>query len=122
MRWYVLGGSLAAVGAIVLVLGVRGSLSQKPPLQIFPDMKFQPTYHAQGENHFFADRRDMRTPVPGTVAYGGRSHTPNSGNPKPDPDLLQADEVFYRGIMRPDTRITGALGAASSLGQILQPG
>jgi mono/diheme cytochrome c family protein len=121
MRWYVLLGSLAVVGAIVLVLGIRGTLSPKPPLQIFPDMKLQPIFHAQGENRFFADRRDMRLPVTGTVAYGGRAHTPNAGNPQPDPDLLQADDAYYRGVFRPEVRITQAVGSASTLGQLLGP-
>src|SRR5262245_3040252 len=121
MRWYVLLGSLAVIGVIVLTLGVRGTLSPKPPLQIFPDMKLQPTYRAQGENHYFADRRDMRLPVPGTVAYGGRAHTPNSSNPQQDPELLQADDAYYRGVYRPEKRVTQTVGAASTLGQILGP-
>ena len=58
-----IGVVLAVVGAIVLVFGVRGNLSRDPPVQIFPDMKLQPTYHAQGENRFFADRREGQFPA-----------------------------------------------------------
>lgn len=56
--------------ATVSILGFRGSLSQKPPLEVFPDMDRQAKYKPQSENDFFADGRDDR-PIPvGTVARG----------------------------------------------------
>src|SRR5438552_1872192 len=119
MRLIVVGGSLAVVGSLLLFLGVRGTLSSKPPLQIFPDMKLQPTYHAQGENHFFADRRDMRVPVSGTVPYGGRNYLADAGSPTPNPDFLQADDAYYQGLFQPEARVTGAVGAVSTIGQFL---
>jgi mono/diheme cytochrome c family protein len=98
VRWIVLAGSVLTVGLILLVFGVRGSKSEKPPVQIFPDMKIQPKYRAQGEDRFFPDRRDMRTPPSGTVAYGGRNYQADAGSPTRDPDFLQDDDLYYRGV------------------------
>lgn len=56
--------------ATVSILGFRGSRSQKPPLEVFPDMDRQPRYKPQAENRFFSDGRNDR-PIPaGTVARG----------------------------------------------------
>ncbi|MFO8028172.1 MAG: cytochrome c [Opitutales bacterium] len=56
--------------ATVSILGFRGALSEKPPLEVFPDMDRQARYKPQGENSFFPDRRNDR-PVPvNTVARG----------------------------------------------------
>jgi mono/diheme cytochrome c family protein len=56
--------------SIVSILGFRGSLSEKPPIEVFPDMDRQAKYKPQGENSFFADGRNDR-PVPvNTVARG----------------------------------------------------
>jgi len=56
--------------ATVSILGFRGSISTKPPLEVFPDMDRQPRFKPQAENSFFADGRNDR-PVPaGTVARG----------------------------------------------------
>jgi mono/diheme cytochrome c family protein len=58
------------VVATVTILGFRGSLSEKTPLEVFPDMDHQAKYKAQSENSFFADGRNDR-PIPaGTVARG----------------------------------------------------
>lgn len=59
-----------AIITAVSILGFRGSVSTKPPLEVFPDMDRQPRYKPQAENDFFADGRNDR-PVPaGTVARG----------------------------------------------------
>lgn len=59
-----------AIAATVSILGFRGSISTKPPLEVFPDMDRQARYKPQAENEFFADGRNDR-PVPaGTVARG----------------------------------------------------
>ncbi len=118
VRWFVLAGSLAVVGLIVLIFGVRGTLSDKPPPQIFPDMKLQPKYHAQGENHFFPDRRDMRTPVVGTVAYDGRRYGADAGHPVRDPEFLQADELYFRGTTGvSDEGVNSAAAIAGGIGK-----
>jgi mono/diheme cytochrome c family protein len=58
------------IAAVVSIFGFRGSLSDKPPLEVFPDMDRQARYKPQGENNFFADRRNDR-PIPvNTVARG----------------------------------------------------
>lgn len=59
-----------AILAAVSILGFRGSISTKPPLEVFPDMDRQARYKPQAENDFFADGRNDR-PVPaGTIARG----------------------------------------------------
>lgn len=58
------------VVAAVSIFGFRGSISTKPPLEVFPDMDRQARYKPQAENEFFADGRNDR-PVPAnTVARG----------------------------------------------------
>jgi hypothetical protein len=56
--------------AVVTVLGFRGSLSEKPPLEVFPDMDRQAKYKPQAENDFFTDRRNDRLPPAHTVRRG----------------------------------------------------
>lgn len=89
MRYLYLATFLVVV-LTVSVLGFRGSISTKPPLEVFPDMDHQAKYQPQGQSRFFADGRADR-PVPaGTVAYGRRTD-------RPDADLLAADSHTYRG-------------------------
>lgn len=58
------------IAAVVSIFGFRGSLSKKPPIEVFPDMDRQARYKPQAENNFFADRRNDR-PIPvNTVARG----------------------------------------------------
>ena len=60
--------------------------SSEPPIQIFPDMKVQPKYIPQHESDFYADGRDGRAPVPGTVPIGyvldGRYSSNTASNSK----------------------------------------
>lgn len=58
------------VVAVVGFLGVQGKKSKDTPVYVFDDMDYQSKYKAQGENTFFADGRDARPPVAGTVARG----------------------------------------------------
>ena len=59
-----------AVVAIVSVAGLRGGLSRKPPLEVFPDMDRQPKLRPQTTTAFsgFADGQSSRLPVAGTVS------------------------------------------------------
>jgi len=58
------------IAAVISIFGFRGSLSEKPPIEVFPDMDRQAKYKPQGENSFFQDGRNDR-PVPvNTVARG----------------------------------------------------
>ena len=61
---------LLVLAAIVAVAGFRNEKSAKSPIQIFPDMKWQPRYDAQHETGFYADSRAARPPVAGTVPLG----------------------------------------------------
>jgi mono/diheme cytochrome c family protein len=56
--------------ALISVMGFRGSKSEKPPLEVFPDMDRQARFRAQGENSFFKDGRDDRMPPANTMARG----------------------------------------------------
>jgi mono/diheme cytochrome c family protein len=49
------------------VLGRQGSMSRKPPIELFPDMDRQPKLRPQTPNDFFADQRSSRLPVEGTI-------------------------------------------------------
>jgi mono/diheme cytochrome c family protein len=59
-----------SVVAIVSVAGLRGGLSRKPPLEVFPDMDRQPKLRPQTTAAFagFADGQSSRLHVPGTVS------------------------------------------------------
>src|SRR3954465_15385778 len=74
----------------VSIFGFRGSLSTRPPLEVFPDMDHQAKYKPQAESKFFADGRADR-PIPAGAVPFGRS----SG--KADPDFLRADDAHYAG-------------------------
>jgi len=69
MRYFVIILALVVV-TVVSVAGFRGSLSRRPPLEVFPDMKRQPKLRPQKPNAFFADQKSSRLPVPGTLARG----------------------------------------------------
>lgn len=69
MRYfYIIFGFICVT--VIAILGLRGTKSPRTPLYIFPDMVWQAKYKPQGENHFFADERDDRPVVPGTVVRG----------------------------------------------------
>ncbi len=55
---------------ILALIALAGCSRHSPPVQVFPDMKQQPKYMPQAGSAFFADGREYRPPVPGTVARG----------------------------------------------------
>ncbi len=67
MRYFLLAFLLAIV-ATVGVAGFRGTLSRKPPIEIFPDMDRQVKLRPQVANGHFADGRSSQLPPSGTVA------------------------------------------------------
>jgi hypothetical protein len=69
MRYFIAILAFAVV-AVVSLAGFRGTRFTQPPLYIFPDMEWQKRYAAQGENDFFANKRDDRPVVAGTVQRG----------------------------------------------------
>lgn len=66
MRYFLVILTLTAA-AVISIAGFRGSLSRKPPLEVFPDMKRQPKLRPQKVSTFFVDQRTSRLPVPGTI-------------------------------------------------------
>jgi len=82
--------TLAFLVALLLsVMGYRGMVSTRPPIEMFPDMDHQAKYKAQAESKFFADGRADR-PIPaGTVPHGRTVDA--------DPAFLKADDARYAG-------------------------
>jgi mono/diheme cytochrome c family protein len=60
----------------------RTSHSAEPHFHIFPDMDFQPKYKSDQAMDLFADGRENRGEISGTIARGS----------------LNADDLFYRGL------------------------
>jgi len=82
LRYFFIGLGLFLVG-LFAVAGFRGQKSDKPPIEIFPDMDHQPKVKAQVPSDFFADDRGNRQPVPGTVPLGYEAPV-SKENPFPD--------------------------------------
>jgi mono/diheme cytochrome c family protein len=82
--------TLAFLVALLLsVMGYRGMISTRPPIEVFPDMDHQAKYKPQAESKFFADGRADRPVPPGAVPHGRTADA--------DPDFLRADDAFYAG-------------------------
>ncbi|TAG32519.1 MAG: cytochrome c [Verrucomicrobia bacterium] len=77
--------------ASVSVLGFRGSQTNRPPLEVFPDMDRQEKYKPQAESRFFTDGRTDRPAPAGVVAFGRTALTAEG-------KFLAADDHFYRGV------------------------
>lgn len=59
----------AALGAaIVGIAGLRGSLSRKPPIEVFPDMDRQLKLRPQKPFDFMPNGISSQLPPPGTIA------------------------------------------------------
>ncbi len=78
---YVYLATFFVVVLTVGILGFRGSISSKPPLEVFPDMDRQPKLRPQESSNFFADGRVERPLPAGVVARGN----------------LRADAALYQG-------------------------
>jgi mono/diheme cytochrome c family protein len=66
MRTRSFGGALLC--ATLLVAGCRGESSREAPIVPIRNMYDQPRYNMQEQSPYFADKRTMRPPVPGTIA------------------------------------------------------
>ena len=64
------GLRLAALAAMLILLGCRGMSSPFPPIHPNPNMDYQERYDPQEASSFFYDGMAMRQPVAGTVARG----------------------------------------------------
>lgn len=71
MRYFLVGVLLTVV-AVLSIAGFRGTATERPPFEIFPDMDRQLKALPQSESRFYADGRASRPPVSGTVARGDR--------------------------------------------------
>lgn len=76
---------MKGIGIALAALALAGCNTRRmPPVQVFPDMKQQPKALPQSESRFFADGREYRRPVAGTVARGHLNQdTPPAENPLP---------------------------------------
>jgi mono/diheme cytochrome c family protein len=84
MRYFLLILGLSIV--VVMTLAGRrfddgGSISRRPPIEVFPDMDRQPKLRPQTRNNFFPDQFSSQLPVPGTIARGApyEDSTANTG-------------------------------------------
>lgn len=92
--------------ALTALPACHGDREEKPPHQFLPDMDDSPKWKPQAETQFFADKRTMRAPVDGTVAYGrwdfdAKAYADQEwARPfvNERSDLLKEDDVLYRGI------------------------
>ena len=73
------------------ITGCRGWTSQEPPVHPNPNMDTQIKYKPYRESDFFADQRDMRPRVEGTVARG-------------DLDFKKEPKITYKLIKRGQER------------------
>lgn len=95
-----------------LAAGCRGTTSPVPPVHLNWNMDFQQRYEMQEANPFFADKRAMRPPVPGTVA--------RTATLLGDDQYLAEDSHLYRGrAPGPDGRLVDALPKELPLTQAL---
>ena len=59
-----------AVGlTIVAIAGFRGDFTERPPIEIFPDMDRQPKYKSQTPSPLFPEGRVDRVPPYGTIPF-----------------------------------------------------
>ncbi|MGB0408536.1 MAG: c-type cytochrome [Opitutales bacterium] len=82
--------------AVVSIFGFRGATSEKTPIEVFPDMDRQARYKPQGENSFFADRRNDR-PVPANTVARGNYLNYEQVFSADFEDTLLGDSVFLEG-------------------------
>lgn len=67
MRYFYLGFILT-VATVIGLLGFRGGMSRKPPLEIFPDMVRQAKLRPQTPSEFYRDGLSSRPHPDGTIA------------------------------------------------------
>jgi mono/diheme cytochrome c family protein len=57
---------------VVAIAGKRGSISRRPPIELFADMNRQPKLRPQTPDAYFADGKSSRLPIAGTIAREDR--------------------------------------------------
>jgi mono/diheme cytochrome c family protein len=83
---FIVASTAFALIPFAIAAKARTSHSTEPHLHIFPDMDFQPKYKSDQPMDLFADGRENRGELTGTIARGS----------------LNADDMFYRGLERSD--------------------
>ena len=68
---------LAGMAAVVAIAGFRGSMSRKPPIEIFPDMTRQFKLRPQQPNGFFTNGVSSQLPPDGAIARSAPIQTVN---------------------------------------------
>lgn len=93
---------LGLAGAVALGAGCRGDREAKRPRQFLPDMDDSPKWKPQTGSEFYADGRNMRVPVAGTVAFGPVAFVSGeewaAGYMGAREDLLRNDDALYLGM------------------------
>jgi len=79
---FIVASTAFALIPFAIAAKARTSHSAEPHIHIFPDMDFQPKYKSDQAMDLFADGRENRGELAGTVARGS----------------LNADDLFYRGL------------------------
>jgi cytochrome c553 len=74
MRIFLIVYVIIIVGA-VSILGFRGSITEKEPVEVFSDMDRQAKYKPQAENSFFDNRQNDRLPPTLSVSRGNALDT-----------------------------------------------
>ena len=85
MRTFLTAFALTLV-LVAGVLGWRGALFRRTPLEILPDMVRQPKLRSQGPSDQFADGRASRLPVEGAIPRASAIPTPH-GSVYPHEDV-----------------------------------
>jgi mono/diheme cytochrome c family protein len=86
---------------IVAAFGTRGSKSELPPIEIFPDMDHQAKVKYQARSDFFADGVGERLPVKNTVPIGFElpAKPAAAGAPPPAYGFANGLDYYYTGKM-----------------------
>lgn len=84
---FIVASTAFALIPFAIAAKARTSRSTEPHLHIFPDMDFQPKYKSDQPMDLFADGRENRGALAGTIARGS----------------LNADDLFYRGLDRSES-------------------
>lgn len=103
---YVYLATFFVVVLTVGILGFRGSISSRPPLEVFPDMDRQPKLRPQDASTFFADGRADRPLPVGVVARGS----------------MRADAAVYQGRAAGGDWVRGIPSAVTVDARFLQRG
>jgi hypothetical protein len=93
---YFFGIYFLVIVTLVSILGFQGKKSNKPPIEIFPDMDRQDKYLAQSENPFFANKQSDRAPIANTVPRGNNIEVKKVFSPDYKNDRLE-NPAFYTG-------------------------